>query len=418
MKVYLDNAATTRVDSEVVATMQPYFTEDFGNASSIHSWGQRARVAVDEARQKVARALNAAKTQEIIFISCATEANNLALRGVVEYARATDPRLKDGRLPHLIVSPIEHHCVYDTAKYLEKTKQAEVSWLKVDSFGLVDPNEIENLIKPETILVSVMFINNEVGTIEPLAEIGQIIRARHGNKVEYPYFHTDAVQAIEYLDVDVQELGIDLLSLSGHKFHAPKGIGALYIRDGVKLTPQILGGGQEYRQRAGTENVPYIVGIGKAIEIAVKDREQTRERVQKLRGKLINGTLQTIPNARLTGHREKRAPHIASFVFPGAEGEAIILMLDRAGIASSSGSACTSGNLEPSHVLLAMGISKEAAHTSLRLSLSKETTEAEIDYVLAELPKVIEHLRKMAPQQHERGSDPKIGDTDDCFKLV
>lgn len=418
MKVYLDNAATTRVDPEVATAMQPYFTEDFGNASSIHSWGQKARVAVDEARQKIAKALNAAKTLEIIFTSCATEANNLALRGVVDYARATDPRFKAGRLPHLIFSPIEHHCVYDTARYLEKSGQAEVSWLKVDSFGLVDPNEIENLIKPETVLVSVVFINNEVGTIEPLAEIGQIIHAQRGDKVEYPYLHTDAVQAIEYLDVDVQKLGVDLLSLTGHKFHAPKGVGALYIRDGVKLVPQILGGGQEHRLRAGTENVPYIVGLGTAIEIAVKDREQTRERVQKLRGKLINGTLQTIPNTRLTGHGEKRAPHIASFVFPGAEGEAIILMLDRAGIASSSGSACTSGNLEPSHVLLAMGISKEDAHTSLRLSLSKETTEDEIDYVLSELPKTIMHLRKMAPQQPPKGADPKTELADDCFKLV
>lgn len=415
MKVYLDNAATTKVDPEVLEAMEPYFSEEFGNPNSIHSWGQRARVAVDEAREKVARTLNAEKSQEIIFTSCATEANNLALKGVVEYAKLNDPRFKDGKLPHLIVSPIEHHCVFDTAEHLEKTGQAEVSWLAVDEYGLVNPAEVESLIKEETILVSVMYVNNEIGTIEPIEEISKTIN----NKI---YFHTDAVQAIGYLDTDVQELGVDLLGLSGHKFHAPKGVGALYIREGVKLTPQIHGGGQEYQVRAGTENVPYIVGLGKAIELVTNGKEPAkekpaqgktseveelggpanttspRERIAKLRDKLIEGVLEKIPNTRLTGHPEKRVAHIASFVFPGAEGEAMLLLLDREGIAASSGSACTSGTLEPSHVLLAMGISKADAHTSLRLSLSKYTTAEEIDYVLEELPKVIARLRKMAPK--------------------
>jgi len=416
-KVYFDNAATTKPDPEVLKAMEPYLTEKYGNPSSLHAWGQAARVAVDEARAKIARALGAAKPQEIIFTSCATEANNLALKGVVEYARLNDPRFKNGKRPHIIISPIEHHCVHDSACYLEKTGRAEVSWLTVNGQGLIDPAEIEQLIKEETVLVSVMFVNNEIGTIEPIKEIGQLVkRARKGDN--YPYFHTDAVQAIEYLVVNVQDLGVDLLSLSGHKFHAPKGIGALYIREGTKLAPQIHGGGQEDHLRAGTENVPYIVGLGKAIELATRDRNRVGGRVGQLRDQLISGVLEKISHAQLTGHPKQRTPHIASFVFPGAEGEAILLLLDQAGIAASSGSACTSGNLEPSHVLLATDISAEVAHTSLRLSLSKYTTEEEINYVLEKLPPIITRLREMAPPQHQKGTDPKTEHNDGCFKLI
>jgi len=396
MKVYLDNAATTKVDPEVLKAMEPYFSEEFGNPSSLHTWGQRARVAVDEARERVAKALNASKTQEIIFTSCATEANNWVLKGVTEYAKLHDTRFRDGKVPHLLVSPIEHHCVLDSAKYLEKTGRAEVTWLKVDEYGLVDPTEIRKKLRKETVLVSVMYVNNEVGTVEPLEEISAIIRDHREKTGNSIYFHTDGVQAIEYLNCDVQKLGVDLLSLSGHKFHAPKGVGALFIREGTRLTPLIHGGGQEYKLRAGTENVPYIVGLGKAIE-RISGMKGAGTTVEKLRDKLISGILERIPQAKLTGHPEKRVPHIASFVFPGVEGEAMLLLLDREGIAASSGSACTSGTLEPSHVLLAMGISKQEAHASLRLSLSRYTKEDEINYVIERLPLIINRLRMMAP---------------------
>jgi len=418
MKVYLDNAATTKVDPKVVKAMEPYFTEKYGNPNSLHQWGREARIAVDEARKKVAGFLNADKPQEVIFTSCATEANNLALKGIVSYANQKDMRFKNtNKKPHIIVSSIEHHCVLDAAKYFEKTEQAEVSWLSVDEHGLVDPTEVENLIREETVLVSVMYVNNEVGTIQPIKEIVKAVSNRQLTADSRPLFHTDAVQAVEYLNCDVQELGVDLLSLSAHKFHGPKGIGALYIKGGTKLNPQIHGGAQEYNKRAGTENVPYIVGLGKAVavinknfggegeKLSFKDRSQSLAlrnspptgKVQKLRDKLISGILDTIPEAKLTGHPEERAPHIASFVFSGVEGEAMLLLLDREGIAASSGSACTSGELKPSHVLLTMGIPQEVAHSSLRLSLSKYTTEEEIDYVLEKLPRIIEKLKEMSP---------------------
>jgi len=382
MKVYLDYAATSPLDPQVLEAMLPYFKEKFGNASSIHSWGQEAREAVDEARETAANFLNCG-TQEIIFTSCATESNNLALKGVTE---------STGKVPHLIVSPIEHHCVLDAAKHLEETGAAEVTWLPVDQYGLVDPGDVEKSIKENTILASVMFVNNEVGTVEPIAEIGRMLK-----KEPKVYFHTDAVQAIQYLDCDVQELGVDLLSMSAHKFYGPKGVGALYIKKGTSITRQQDGGGQEHGMRAGTENVAGIVGLGRAIELVVNSQSQTVNRVRNLRDRLIGGVLQ-IPDVKLTGHSEKRAPHIASFMVAGAEGESILLMLNEEGIAGSSGSACTSGILEPSHVLTAMGISPELSHGSLRLSLGKQTTEDEIDYVLEKLPPIIEGLRKMAPK--------------------
>ncbi|MEA2020114.1 MAG: aminotransferase class V-fold PLP-dependent enzyme [Patescibacteria group bacterium] len=418
MKVYFDNSATTKVDPRVVKEMEPYFTEIYGNPNSLHSWGQKARIAVDKAREKVANALGTEKASEIIFTSCATEANNLALKGVVEYANQTNKHFKNGKAkPHLIVSPIEHHCVLDTAKYLDKTGKAEISWLDVDKHGLVNPKQVESLIKKETVLVSVMFVNNEVGTTEPIKEISSAINKKQSTINNKIYFHTDAVQAIEYFNVDVQKLGVDMLSLSAHKFHGPKGIGALYIREGTKLVPQIHGGGQEYQLRAGTENVPYIAGLGKAIEIAEKERKKNRKKVKKLREKLISGVLEKIPSAKLTGHPEKRAPHIASFVFEGAEGEVMILLLDREGIASTSGSACTSGELEPSHVLLAMGVPQEVAHASLRLSLGKYNTEKEVDYVLEKLPPIINKLQEMSPESLKKDKKRDKA-ADGCFQMV
>ncbi len=333
------------------------------------------------------------------------------MKGTVEYANRKEPRFKNKK-PHIIISPFEHHCVLDTAKYLEKTEQVEVSWLSLDEYGLVDPSKVAELIKDETVLVSVMYVNNEVGTIQPIKKISKIIGTRNsetGNRNRI-LFHSDSVQAIEYLNCNVQELGVDMLSLSAHKFHGPKGIGALYIREGTKLIPQIHGGAQEYNMRAGTENVPYIVGLGKAVDLVKRSPKETTlgcdlptqgwgnsDSVTKLRNKLIDGILNTIPNAKLTGHPEKRAPHIASFVFSNVEGEAMLLHLDREGIAASSGSACTSGELKPSHVLLAMGVPQEVAHSSLRLSLSKYTTEKEIGYVLEKLPPIIEKLKSMSP---------------------
>jgi len=314
----------------------------------------------------------------------------LALKGVVEASK--------GRKPHIIVSPIEHHCVLDAAKHLEKSGTAEVTWLPVDKHGLVDPQDVKKAIKENTVLVSVMYVNNEVGTIEPIAEIGKLLKK---SQLSVPnsqiLFHTDAVQAIQYLDCNVQKLGVDLLSLSAHKFYGPKGVGALYIRRGTPIIRQQDGGEQEYGMRAGTENVAGIVGLATALKRVERSKLAVRKSVEELRDRLINGVLQ-IPKVQLTGHPEKRASHIASFVVEGVEGESLLLLLDQEGIAASSGSACTSGLLEPSHVLIAMGISPELSHGSLRFSLGKHTTEEDIDYVLEKLPAIVKRLREMAPK--------------------
>ncbi len=400
MKVYLDYAATTPMDPQVFEAMLPYLKDKFGNASTLHSWGQEARAAVDHARGQVSQVLNC-QPPEIIFTSCATEANNLALKGVKE-SRSQGVKETTGRLPHLVVSSIEHHCVLDAAKHLEKTSAAEVTWLPVDKYGLVDPEDVKKTIKENTVLVSVMYVNNEVGTVEPIREIGRTIEklneeSRMKNEGRRIYFHTDAVQAIQCLDCDVQKLGVDLLSLSAHKFYGPKGVGALYIKKGTSIIRQQDGGEQEYGLRAGTENVAGIVGLGAAVAKTQNSKLKTQNSVRNLRDRLIAGVLK-IPGVELTGHPEKRAPHIASFVVEGAEGEAMLLLLDQEGIAASSGSACTSGLLKPSHVLTAMGVSPELAHGSLRFSLGKQTTEEEINYVLEKLPPIIERLRKMAPK--------------------
>jgi len=396
-KIYLDNAATTPVSPEILAAMEPYFTNKFGNASEPHFWGQEARKAIDEAREKIANFLGA-KPKEIIFTSCATESINLAHKGLVESIKYKVSSIK---CPHIITSSVEHKAVLETCKHLEKIGWAKVTYLPVDKYGIVDIKDIEQAIRPETVLVSIMYVNNEVGTIEPIEEIGRLIKeinvsrvARHLSPV---YFHTDATQAIQYLDCNVDGLGIDLLSFSGHKLYAPKGIGALYIRSGVPIVRQQDGGGQEYNLRAGTENVPYIVALGKAIELVEQNKVHSTKCIEKLKSKLIEGVLK-ISGVKLVGHPQKQVPHIATFIVEGAEGEAMLLLLSDKGIAASSGSACTSGLLKPSHVLTAMGYKPQEAHGSLRFSLGKDTTLKEIDYVVKVLPEVIKKLRKMAPK--------------------
>ncbi len=385
-KVYLDNAATTRVHPEVVQAMLPYFTEQYGNPSSPHSWGQEAEAALMRARAQVAAALNASKPEEIIFTGGGSESDNMVLRGVAHaYARK-------GR--HIITSAVEHHAVLHTLEAMEREGLAEVTYLPVDADGLVSVQDVADAIRPDTILVSIMFANNEVGTIMPVAEIGALCRERG------VLFHTDAVQAVGHVPVDVQAQNIDLLSLSAHKFHGPKGIGALYVKKGVRVPALLLGGAQERGKRAGTENVPGIVGLGAAIERASAHLEEHAAHMRSLRDRLIAGVEQRIPDVKLNGHRTKRLPGNVNFSIRYIEGESILLMLDINGVAASSGSACTSGSLDPSHVLLAMGLTHEVAHGSLRMTLSEFTTEQEIDYVLELLPKIVERLRAMSPLYH------------------
>lgn len=398
-RVYLDNAATTPVDPEVFTAMKPYFMEQFGNASEPHSWGRKSKEGVELARGKVAKALGA-KPKEIIFTSCATESINLAHKGLAEAVLRQWQKEKRGEIPHLITSSVEHKAVLESCKHLEK-QGYKVTYLPVDRYGLVKVSDVEKAIRPETVLISIMYVNNETGTIEPIEEIGKLIKKL--NTKRYPlaanriYFHTDATQAIQYLDCNVDKLGVDLLSLTGHKIYAPKGIGALYIRKGTPLVRQQDGGGQEYNLRAGTENVPYIVGLGKAIQLVQENKKQSAKRTEKLRERLVKGVLK-ISGTRLTGHPTRTAPHITCFIVDGAEGEAMILHLSDKGIAASSGSACTSGLLKPSHVLTAMGYKPQEAHGSLRFSLGKNNSGEEIDYVMKVLPEVIERLRKMAPK--------------------
>jgi cysteine desulfurase len=380
-RVYMDHAATTYTKQEVLDEMLPYFKEIYGNPSSVHGFGREARKAVDLARERTAAALNASP-DEIYFTSGGTEADNWAIKGV---AWANKERGN-----HIITTSIEHHAVLHTCQYLEKMG-FEVTYLPVDSYGLVYPEQVKEAITDKTILISVMFANNEIGTIEPIKEIGQIARERG------IYFHTDAVQAVGHIPVDVKEMNIDLLSLSAHKFYGPKGVGALYIRKGVKLHPFIHGGAQERNRRAGTENLAGIVGLGKAIELAVANLEESSKRLTAMRDRLISGVLNTIENVRLNGHPTKRLPGNANFSFEFIEGESLLLSLDMKGIAASSGSACTSGSLDPSHVLLAIGLPHEIAHGSLRLTLGDDNTDEDIDYVLEVLPGIVQKLREMSP---------------------
>ena len=380
-RIYMDNAATTRVSQPVVEAMLPYLTEVYGNPSSIHSFGRDARKALDHAREQVAQALGA-DPQEIYFTGCGTESDNWAIRGG---AYAKKPKGK-----HLITSAIEHHAVLHTMAQLE-VEGFEVTYLPVDAEGLVNPEDLEKAFRPDTTLVSIMMANNEIGTIQPIAELAKITKA-HG-----ALFHTDAVQAIGSIEIDVKSLGVDMLSLSGHKFHAPKGVGALYLKKGVRITQLMHGGAQERKQRPGTENIPYIVGMGVAIERAAATIAQRNAYLIPLRDRLIEGIISSIPDVRLNGHPTKRLANNANVSVRYIEGEALLLSLDLVGIAASSGSACTSGSLDPSHVLLAIGLPHEIAHGSLRFSLSEDTTREEVEYVIAELTKIVERLRAMSP---------------------
>lgn len=391
-KIYLDYAATTPVRPEVIEAMQPYWTEKFGNPSSLHLFGQEARKAVEEARAKVAQVLNC-EPEEIIFTGTTTTSDNLAILGVVS---AVSHQLSTVR-QHLITSSIEHHSVLDTFKHLEKLGY-KVTYLPVDKDGLVDLRVLEKAIRPETVLVSVMYVNNEVGTIQPIEEMTQLLKAISSQLKAKIYFHTDAAAVAEYLTLDVKKLGVDLMTLGSHKFGGPKGVGILYLKKLTQIDPLTFGGHHERGLWPGTEAVPLIVGMAEALRQAQGELTDTNKRVSRLKDKLIKGVLEKIPETILTGHPEKRLADMASFCFKGAEGEAILLRLDAEGIAASSGSACTSGTLQPSHVLLAMGIPAEIAHGSIRFSLGRETTEEEIDYVLEKLPKIIKEIREMAPK--------------------
>ena len=383
-RVYMDNAATTALRRDVLDAMMPYLTDIYGNPSSLHYFGQEAHKAVENARHQVASALNA-EDNEIVFTGCGTEADNMALKGIAEKYQSKGK--------HIITSSVEHHAILHTCEYLEK-HGFEVTYLPVDEYGMVKAEQVRDAIRSDTILVSIMFANNEVGTIMPIKEIGAVCREKG------VFFHTDAVQAVGHVAIDVKAMNIDLLSLSAHNLHGPKGVGALYIRKGIVVPPLLHGGAQERRKRAGTENVAGIVGLGKAIEIACSDIEGTSKRMCYLRDKLINGIEASIPEVKLNGHRTERLPGNVNFSIKYIEGESILLLIDLTGIAASSGSACTSGSLDPSHVLLAMGMPHETAHGSLRLTLGDDTTEDDIDYVLEVLPEIVVKLRKMSPLYH------------------
>lgn len=393
--VYLDNAATTAVDRQVFEKMKPFFSEKYANPSGPYWSGQVAKGTVDEAREKIAKALRA-RSEEIIFTSCATESINLSHRGLIEALSK-----KNNQKPHIITSSIEHKAVLETCRYLEKLNLAEVTYLPVNSSGLISILDLEKNIKTNTRLVSIMYVNNEIGTIEPIFEIGKFLKEinkkRKLENKQKIYFHTDATQAIQYLDVNVNSLGVDFLSLTGHKFYAPKGIGALFVKKGTPLSSQMRGGNQEHGLRAGTENVAFIVGLAEAITLVSSQKEAQTEKTKKLSQRFIKEALK-IEGLSFTGDKTKRAPHIVSFLVNGVEGEAMILLLSDAGISASSGSACTSASLKPSHVLLAMGVPQEEAHGSLRFSLGKNTTEEQIDYTLKVLPEVISKVRAMAPK--------------------
>lgn len=385
MEIYFDNAATTKPRKEVIDKMLPYITEKYGNPSSIYKIARENREAVDEARQSVADAINA-KSSEIYFTAGGSESDNWALKGIA------DSYSDKGK--HIITTKIEHHAILHTCEYLE-SKGFEVTYLPVDEYGIISLEDLKSAIRDDTILISVMFANNEIGSVQPIAEIGKIAKEKG------ILFHTDAVQAVGHLPIDVEEMNIDLLSLSGHKLYGPKGIGALYVRKGIRLKPFIHGGAQERGRRAGTENVPGIVGLGEAIRLASAEIEEERVRLISLRDKLIKGILTTIPHSRLNGHPEKRLPGNVNISFEFIEGESMLLLLDMKGICASSGSACTSGSLDPSHVLLAIGLPHEKAHGSLRLTLGHFNTEEDVEVLLRELPPIVQRLREMSPLYEE-----------------
>ncbi|HPU41970.1 MAG TPA: cysteine desulfurase NifS [Acetivibrio clariflavus] len=379
--IYLDHAATTPVKPEVLEEMLPYFTNKFGNASSIYSIGRESKKAIEEARERVAKALGA-MPREIFFTGSGSEADNWAIKGVAYANKAKGNRI--------ITTAIEHHAVLHTCQYLE-SDGFEVTYLPVDENGLVSPEQVRKAIKPSTTLITIMFANNEIGTIQPIAEIGKIAKEHN------IYFHTDAVQAVGNIPINVNELNVDLLSLSAHKFYGPKGVGALYIRKGVKITNFLHGGAQERGRRASTENVAGIVGLGKAIELATNNIEQYNKKLIELRDRTIEEITKKVPFVKLNGDRYKRLPGNVNFSFQFIEGESLLLMLDMKGIAASSGSACTSGSLDPSHVLLAIGLDHETAHGSLRITFGEENTHEDVDYLMEVLPAIVQRLREMSP---------------------
>lgn len=381
-RVYLDHSATTPVDPEVAALMMTYYTEKYGNPSSVHSFGREAKQALEEARRQVAELIGA-EPSEVTFTSGGTEADNLAILGTAEALS------KKGK--HIITSAVEHHAVLETCEYLEKNG-FDLTVVPVDEEGIVSVESVKKAIRPDTILITMMHANNEVGAIQPVAEIGKLAK-EHGI-----VFHVDAVQSFGKIPIDVKAMAIDLLTISSHKIYGPKGVGALYIRKGVRVAPRIYGGGQEKKRRSGTENTPGIIGFGKACELAGQRMAEDAQHLSKLRDKLMNGIVETIDYVKINGPLgDKRLPNNVNVSIQFVEGESLLLSLDMLGIAASSGSACTSGSLDPSHVLLAMGLVHEIAHGSLRFTLGRQNTEEDIDYVLEQLPKIVERLRMMSP---------------------
>jgi len=385
-RVYMDYSATTPMKEEVLEEMMQFMKTEYGNPSSLHSFGRESKNAVDTARDRIAKPMNA-KSKEIYFTAGGSESDNWAIKG---YAFANKDKGN-----HIITSKIEHHAVLHTVEYLVKEHGFTATYLDVDADGLINLEELKNAITDETMLITIMFANNEIGTIQPIKEIGAIAKER---KIA---FHTDGVQVYGSLKMDVDELNIDMMSMAAHKLHGPKGIGALYIRSGIRLHNLIHGGAQERKKRAGTENVPGIVGFGKAAELAYENVEERMQEKIRLRDKMIDGVLENIPYTILNGHRTKRLPNNFNISFRFIEGESLLLSLDMVGIAGSSGSACTSGSLDPSHVLLSLGLSHEVAHGSLRLTIGAYTTEEEVDYVLEQLPPIVDRLRQMSPLYEE-----------------
>jgi len=395
-RVYLDYAATTPLDPRVKEAMDSWWTENFGNAGGLYEEGRRAKEALQNSREVIAKLIGA-RTEEIIFTSGGTEADNLAIFGVARKLEAELPFGSSASKPHIITTTFEHHAVLHPCQQLEK-EGFEVSYLDVGKDGVVNPEDVRKALRPETILVSIMYANNEIGTIQPIYEIGKIIREfRAQNKSQLPYFHTDACQAAGYLDLNVNNLGVDLMSVNASKIYGPKGVGFLYKRAGVKIKPQILGGGQEGRMRSGTEAIPLVVGMAEAFKIAQKEREEESGRLIPLRDYFISEILKRIPKVVLNGHPANRLPNNINVSILDIEGEALILYLDAEGISISTGSACTSESLDPSHVILALGKPYEFAHSSMRFTLGRSTTKEDLDYVLEKLPKIVRWLRVVSP---------------------
>mgnify|MGYP000353809485 CR=1 FL=1 len=391
-RVYLDYSATTPTDPRVVEEISRVMLEDFGNPSSIHQFGRDARKLVDKAREEIRNFINANDPSEIIFTSGGSESDNLAIFGLLAKSKI--------KKPHIITSPIEHKAILETLQVLEKKELIELSMVRVDRDGLIDLENLKREIKHNTILITIMYANNEIGTIQPIRDIGKYLEKINTQRIaggfSKIYFHTDAVQAFQYLNMDVKYLHVDMVSVSGHKFYGPKGVGFIYVKEGTPIEKTIFGGGQEFNKRAGTENVPGICGMAKAVQILKKEKEKDGEKIKKLRDKLVTEILKT-PGVHLTGHKTKRLPSIASFVFDAIEGESILINLDLEGIAVSTGSACTSGTLSPSHVLSACGYEHIEAQGNIRFSLGKYTTSKDIDRVLDILPGIVERLREMSP---------------------